>query len=120
MRGVKHAARAVPYGPDDGTLAPAGAATSLPFAPELVLPTLEHVYDAVPEAATAVGLKCFNPSFPSPGGQGWVSPASFAIDQGPVVLMVENHRSSFLWELFRRNRYIVEGLRRAGFRGGWL
>jgi hypothetical protein len=110
----------VPYGPDDGTLAPAAVAAALPFAPDLVLDALEHVYDAVPDAATDLGLKSFNPSFRSAGREGWVSPASFAIDQGPVVLMIENHRSSFLWELLRRSRHVVQGLRRAGFQGGWL
>jgi hypothetical protein len=120
QRFLGYAARGVPYGPDDGTLAPAAAAASLPFAPDLVLPTLEHLYEAAPEAATELGFKCFNPSFPSAGRLGWISPASFAIDQGPVVLMIENHRSSFLWELLRRNRHLAQGLRRAGFRGGWL
>jgi hypothetical protein len=122
QRFLDYAARGVPYGPDDGTLAPASAAASLPFAPEIVLPTLEHVHENFPEAATEVGLKCFNPSFPNGQGgrQGWTCDASFAIDQGPVVLMIENHRSSFLWDLLRRNRYVAQGLRRAGFRGGWL
>lgn len=122
QRFLGYAARGVPYGPDDGTLAPAAAAASLPFAPDIVLPTLEHVYETVPEAATEVGLKCFNPSFQSERDERhcWTSPASFAIDQGPVVLMIENHRSAFLWDLLRRNRYVAQGLRRAGFRGGWL
>jgi hypothetical protein len=120
QRFLAYAARAVPYGPDDGTISPAAVAAALPFAPDLVPPTLEHVYSAVPEAATELGLRCYNPSFRSGERQGWVSPASFAIDQGPAVLMIENHRSSFLWELLRRNRHVVEGLRRAGFRGGWL
>ena len=120
QRFLGYAARGVPYGPDDGTLAPAAAAASLPFAPDLVLPALEHLYEAAPEAATELGFKCFNLSFPSAGRHGWISPASFAIDQGAVVLMIENHRSSFLWELLRRNRHLARGLRRAGFRGGWL
>jgi hypothetical protein len=122
LRFLAYAARGAPYGPDDGTLAPAAAAASLPFAPDTVVPTLEHFYQAVPEVATELGLKSFNPSFQTERGegQGWVCDATFAIDQGPVVLMVENHRSQLLWDLSRRNRYLTQGLRRAGFRGGWL
>ena len=115
-----YTARGVPYGPDDGTLAPAAAAASLPFAPDLVPETLASVYANVPDAASELGLKCYNPSFQASGGNGWICPASFAIEQGPVVLMIENHRSSLVWDLFRRNRYVVDGLRRAGFQDGWL
>jgi hypothetical protein len=39
---------------------------------------------------------------------------------GPIVLMIENYRSGFLWQLMRRCPYIIKGLRRAGFAGGWL
>ena len=39
---------------------------------------------------------------------------------GPVVLMCENHRSDFLWRLMRACPYVGAGLRRAGFRNGWL
>ena len=120
QRFFAYAARGVPYGPDDGTLAPAAVAATLPFAPDLVPETLASTYETVPAAASELGLKCYNPSFESAGGKGWICPASFAIDQGPVVLMVENHRSGLVWDLFRRNRHVGEGLRRAGFQDGWL
>jgi hypothetical protein len=42
------------------------------------------------------------------------------MDQGPVVAMIENYRTGFVWRLMRKCRYIREGLRRAGFSGGWL
>ena len=51
---------------------------------------------------------------------GWVSPWHFGIDQGPIILMIENYRTGLLWRLMRRCPYIVTGLRRAGFTGGWL
>jgi hypothetical protein len=69
------------------------------------------------------GLVCsINPTFPDPdsGGSGWVSQNHFALDQGPVILMIENYRSGLVWRLMRNCPYIVEGLRRAGFKGGWL
>ena len=68
----------------------------------------------------------FKPSFnqtfrveDSPTGW-WVTEYYFGIDQGPVVLMIENYRTGLIWDIMRRCPYIVTGLRRAGFTGGWL
>jgi hypothetical protein len=122
-RFLGYRARAVPYGPDDGTLAPWAVVASLPFAPEIVLPTLQHFLDHHPTTAKEHGLVCsINPTFPgsSPRSGGWVSRAHFALDQGPIVLMIENYRSGLIWRLMRRCPFIVEGLRRAGFKNGWL
>jgi hypothetical protein len=118
-----YVARGVPDGPDDGTLAPWAVVASLPFAPEIVLPTLEHFNAIELGVVHPYGLEAtFNPTFPDHQGRecGWVSPWHFGINQGPIVLMIENYRTGFLWRLMRRCPYIVEGLRRAGFRGGWL
>ncbi len=64
----------------------------------------------------------FNPGFPVAGDKpyGWVSPWNFGINQGPIVLMIENHRSGLPWRLMRECPHVVTGLRRAGFTGGWL
>jgi hypothetical protein len=114
-------ARGVPHGPDDGTLAPWAVAASLPFAPEIVLPALLHCERAYPQMENEYGLVCsFNPTFPVASKHGWISRDHFALDQGPVILMIENYRSGLIWRLLRRNPYIVAGLRRAGFSGGWL
>lgn len=113
--------RGVPYGPDDGTLAPWGTVASLPFAPEIVLPALEHFNTAYPDITNEYGLKCsFNPTFPGDGPAGWVADGHYAIDQAPVVLMIENYLTGFFWGLMRKCEYIETGLRRAGFSGGWL
>jgi hypothetical protein len=116
-------ARSVPYGPDDGTIAPWAAVASLPFAPEIVLPTIRHFTEAHPQMMSKYGLRCsFNPTFRdgSRDGQGWHSPGYYGLDQGPIVLMIENYRSGFLWELMKQCPYLVRGLRRAGFANGWL
>jgi hypothetical protein len=116
-------ARAVPWGPDDGTLAPWAVAASLPFAPEIVLPTLDNYMRRYSKIVSGYGLVCsFNPTLPDPGnaGSGWISGGHFAIDQGPVAMMIENYRSGLIWRLLRRSPVIVRGLRRAGFQGGWL
>ena len=116
-------ARGAPFGPDDGTIAPWAAVASLPFAPEIVLPTIQHMIRlGVGPTCCSYGLAAsFNPTFPTPTGEiGWVSPWNYGLNQGPIVLMVENHRSGLIWSLMRRCPYLVEGLNRAGFSGGWL
>jgi hypothetical protein len=118
-----YVARGVPFGPDDGTLAPWAVVASLPFAPEIVLPALRHFRDAYPEVLSEDGLlTSFNPSFDTGdrAHHGWLSPEHLGLDQGPVVLMIENFRSGLLWRLMRECPAIVTGLRRAGFRKGWL
>jgi hypothetical protein len=47
-------------------------------------------------------------------------PYHLGIDQGPVVLMIENYRTGLIWNIMRRCPRVVAGLRRAGFTGGWL
>ncbi len=113
-------ARGVPWGPDDGTLAPWAVAASLPFAPEIVLPTLAHLDEAMPCSEGPYGfLASFNPTFPN-GATPWASSDYYGIDQGPVVLMIENHWSGLPWRLMRACAPVVQGLRRCGFTGGWL
>jgi hypothetical protein len=116
-------ARGVPFGPDDGTLAPWAAVASLPFAPEIVLPTLQYFNDAYAEMTSEYGFKCsFNPTFRDGNSneKGWISKGYYGLDQGPVVLMIENYLSELLWNLMKKCPYIANGLRRAGFTGGWL
>ena len=117
--------RGVPYGPDDGTLAPWALVASLPFAPEIVLPAIHHcIHQAKMTQFNRYGFKAsFNPTHPgSPGNPygWWVSPWHFGLNQGPIVLMIENYRTGRLWQWMRSCPYIVGGLRRAGFGGGWL
>jgi hypothetical protein len=116
-------ARSIPNGPDDGTLAPWAVAGSLPFAPEVVLPSLKRLNQDYPEMTSKYGFKCsYNPTFSSGKrkGKGWVSEGYYGLDQGPIVMMIENYRSGLIWRLMRQCPHIVKGLSRAGFRGGWL
>lgn len=120
-----YVARGAPHGPDDGTIAPWAAASSLPFAPEIVLPTLQHFDD--------IHLECVhdhsygyagtvNPTFaqPVPDERWWISDLHYGINQGPLVLMVENYQSAFVWDLMKQCTELRNGLLAAGFRGGWL
>jgi hypothetical protein len=116
-------ARGAPFGPDDGTIAPWASAASLPFAPEIVLPTLEYINTNYPSITSKYGFKCsFNPTFPADHEleSGWISSGYYGLDQGPIVLMIENCRSGFLWHLMHRCPHLVNGLRQGGFNGGWL
>ena len=113
--------RGVPNGPDDGTLAPWAVVASLPFAPEIVLPSMRFFDESYPEMTSHYGFKCsFNPTFSEGSGQGWISKGYYGLDQGPIVLMIENHLSGLVWRLMRQCPHIVNGLRHAGFSGGWL
>jgi hypothetical protein len=119
-RFLGYVARGVPYGPDDGTLAPWAVVAALPFTPDIVRATLQHCTVTYPKMESEYGLVCsVNPTFPS-RARGWISHNHFALDQGPVILMIENYRSELIWRLMRGCPYIVTGLRRAGFKGGWL
>ena len=120
-RFLSYAARGVPYGPDDGTIGPCAALASLPFAPTLALSALRHFCARYPEMIRDSRLPSgFNPTLRGGGPSGWVSEGYFGLDQGIIVLMIENYRSGLIWKLMRRCPYIGSGLRRAGFTGGWL
>jgi hypothetical protein len=116
---------------DDGTIAPTAAAGSLPFAPEIVLPALKAMQARYGDRLfTRYGfVDAFNPTFPiaslkpSVGvvePQAWFETNYLGIDQGPIVLMAENHRSGLIWKVMKTNSYVVRGLCRAGFSGGWI
>ena len=84
---------------------------------------LHHFRELPGGAASDQGiLRSFNRSFACPDGsdEDWVASEDLGLDQGPVVLMIENHQSGLLWRLMRECPAIVNGLRRAGFDRGWL
>jgi hypothetical protein len=115
--------RGAPFGPDDGTVAPWVVVASLPFAPEIVIPTVRAMARLDLGMTKRYGFKpSFNQTYHVPDSQTgwWVTPYHFGIDQGPVVLMIENYRTGLIWNIMRRSPCIVIGLRRAGFQGGWL
>ncbi len=121
QRLLGYTARGVPYGPDDGTLAGWASLASLPFAPDVALDAVRSMQKRHPEMLSESRYaSSFNSSLASPGQGAWVSPGNFGLDQGIVVMMIENYRSGLIWHLMRDCPYVGAGLRRAGFRGGWL
>jgi hypothetical protein len=128
IHGVKrrfhgYLARGVPDGPDDGTISPWSVVASLPFAPEIVLPTIEHMRRFRLGGEHPFGYRVtFNPTFPGADKltHGWVAPFFCGLNQGPIVVMIENYRTQLVWKMLRDNPHVAAGLRAAGFTGGWL
>ena len=116
----------VDYTLDDGTIAPTAAISSLPFAPDIVIPVTLEMRRRLGDALySTYGFRdSFNltvrGSAPAPAAAGWFDEHYLGIDQGPILAMLENYRSDFVWRIMRNNEYIRRGLKRAGFQGGWL
>jgi hypothetical protein len=117
-------ARGVPFGPDDGTISPWAVVASLPFAPEIVLGTIRHAVDILKKKKAADdGFDAsFNPIYQPAGREekGWVSPWKFGLNEGPMVIMIENYQTRLIWNLMKNCDYVISGLRQAGFSGGWM
>ncbi len=96
---------------DLGVISPTAAVASMPLAPVEAMRALRHfVDDRGDELWGRFGLAdAFCPA------TGWVAPASLAIDQGPIVTMLENDRSGLIWRLFMGAPEVQDGLQRLGF-----
>jgi len=96
---------------DHGVIAPTAALASMPYTPVESMAALRHFYEDMGERLWRDRgfADAFNDS------AGWVADSHLAIDQGPIVVMIENHRSSLLWQLFMSCPEIGAGLRRLGF-----
>ena len=115
---------------DDGTIAPTAAGGSVPFAPEIAVPALIAMREKYGDNlfSTYGFVDDFNPTLVTgtskygriTPGLGWFDTDYLGIDQGPIIAMIENYRSDLIWRTMRRNPYIVAGLKKAGFTGGWL
>ena len=119
-----YTARGAPFGPDDGTISPWAVVASLPFAPEIVIETIRHAIERLSlKVRSHYGFDAsFNSTYPdtSRNKNGWVSPWIFGLNQGPIILMIENFHSELIWKCVRACPHVITGLRKAGFRDGWL
>lgn len=99
---------------DRGVIAPTAALSAMPYVPAESMNVLRHLYE---ECGAAIwGRYGFRDSFNR--SRQWVAPGHLAIDQGPIVVMIENHRSGLLWKLFMSCPEVQAGLRRLDFAGG--
>lgn len=101
---------------DNGTISPTAALSSLPYAPREVMQTLRHFLS---EYRTRVwGRYGFFDAFCE--GRDWYARSYLSIDQGPIIVMMENHRTGLLWKLFMNVPEVQAGLRRLGFTSPYL
>jgi hypothetical protein len=95
---------------DEGTVTPTAPGGSVPFAPEATIPVLRNLYENYPALWGPYGFKdAFNPT------TSWYGTDYIGIDQGPIVMMIENYRTGSTWQRMMSNPYILTGLVRAGF-----
>ncbi len=117
-------ARGAPFGPDDGTISPWAVATSVPFAPEIVIKTMRRIIEHLRSLGrNPYGgfIASFNPTYSDTSNlHAWTSPWIFGLNEGPILMMIENYHSGLIWNTIKHCPYIVKGLQRAGFRDGWL
>jgi len=112
--------RGVPYGPDDGTIAPWAMLATVPFDAAGALRGTRHLLRSYPQVCAQDRLSSgFNPTLDAAQG-GWLSEGWYGLDQGLLVIMIENHRTGLIWELTRQCPFMRAGLLGAGFTGGWL
>jgi hypothetical protein len=101
---------------DNGTISPTAALSSLPYAPREVLQALRHFLTRYGDKIW--GRYGFIDAFCE--HRNWYADTYLAIDQGPIIVMMENHRSGLLWKLFMSVPEVQEGLRRLGFSSPYL
>jgi hypothetical protein len=96
---------------DRGVIAPAAALGSMPYTPELSMRALRHFYFDLGDRLwrTYGFVDAFNP------GADWYSDQHLAIDQAPIIVMIENHRTGLLWRLFMSCPEVQNGLDILGF-----
>ena len=97
---------------DNGTISPTAALSSFPFEPELCMRALRTFHDQFGERL--FGKYGFYDAFNQE--KDWAPPHYLAIDQGPIVVMMENHRTGLLWNLFMSAEEIQKGLARLDFK----
>lgn len=102
-----------PPGPPscDGTVAPTAAGSSIIFTPEESIAALRHIYDNYREKVC--GEYGFCDSFNA--GKKWFAKDAYAINQGPMALMIENYRSGLIHKVFMKNERIKKAMALAGF-----
>ena len=101
---------------DLGVISPTAALSSLPYAPEYSLQAMRHWYGDVKDKIW--GRYGFYDAFSETDN--WYPKRYLAIDQGPIVVMIENYRSGLLWNLFMSCPEVQYGLKKLGFTSPWL
>ncbi len=101
---------------DNGTITPTAALSAFPYTPDHSMNALKHFYNNLGDKIwSEYGfVDAFNET------KNWYADSHLAIDQGPIIVMIENYRSGLLWKLFMSCPEIKNGLGRLGFKSPWL
>jgi hypothetical protein len=100
-----------PWDNDNGTISPTAALASMPYTPSESMKALKYFY-------RERGSELFGPYGPYDAFNdklNWVQEAYIGIDQGPIVVMIENHRSRLIWETMMKDADVQAGLEKLGF-----
>jgi len=105
-----------PYGQDNGTITPSGGISSIAYTPQESISLIKNLYRTYGNSLWGeYGFKdAFNIS------QNWFASSYIAIDQGPIIVMIENYRSGLIWEKFMSNPEINAALDSIGFKADTL
>ncbi|HEY4150678.1 MAG TPA: glucoamylase family protein [Chitinophagaceae bacterium] len=101
---------------DEGTIAPTAALSAFPYTPEYSMPALRYFYFQL--GSRIWGDYGFTDAFNE--SRNWYASSYLAIDEGPIVVMIENYRSGLLWKLFMSCPEVQRGLLKLGFESPWL
>jgi hypothetical protein len=101
---------------DLGVISPTAALSSYPYAPDEVMPVIRHFYENLGDSIW--GEYGFYDAFSEE--YDWYPQRYLAIDQGPVPVMIENHRTGLIWKLFMQNGDVQRGLKSLGFKSPYL
>ena len=101
---------------DLGVITPTAALSAFPYTPEYSMKALRHFYeDLGPKIWGEYGFTdAFNET------KNWYASSYLAIDQGPIVVMIENYRTGLLWKLFMSAPQVQNGLKKLGFQSPYL
>ncbi len=97
---------------DHGVVSPTAAISSIPYAPEKSMDAMRYFFNEQNELLW--GPAGFYDAY-SLEGEPWAAQKYLAIDQGPMVVMIENYRSGLIWDLFMQAQEVQEGLEKLGF-----
>ncbi len=101
---------------DLGVITPTAALSAFPYTPEYSMQALKHYYNDLGDKLwSEYGfVDAFSES------KDWYAKSHLAIDQGPIIVMIENYRSGLLWKLFMSSPEIQKGLKKLGFESPWI
>ncbi len=96
---------------DLGVISPTAALSSFPYTPAESMAFLKFLY--TPSRDSLIGI--YGPYDAFSLEHNWLEPRYLAIDQGPIAVMIENHRTGFIWNLFMQAPEVRTGLDKLGF-----